>query len=56
MIKCEKRGETRPSESADQSASNGAAPFDEKAWRRAYMRRYMKERRLRVRQVKEEGP
>ena len=34
----------------DLKPANDDKPFDPKAWRRKYMRKYMRERRLRIKQ------
>lgn len=43
-VKCEQRGGKHPS-----GAGKDNAPFDEKAWRKTYMKRYMAELRARKR-------
>ena len=46
---CDHGRETRP----DQKEADDDAPFDEKAWRRKYMRLYMKKRRERMKAGKD---
>ena len=47
-MKAKKDGQPPPGE-----AHNDNTPFDEKAWRREYMRLYMRAKRQRLREAKE---
>jgi hypothetical protein len=53
-----KRGLTPAPNEADDNegaAPHAAAPFDEKAWRRKYMKHYMRQWRRRVKALKDGG-
>jgi hypothetical protein len=55
LIRVQKRGEPHSPNEADerQAQANDNTPFDEKAWRRKYMRNYMREWRRRVKALKD---
>lgn len=58
--KCRKCGQSYPKSAvhlcvgaaANDNPPDKVVPFDDKAWRRAYMRRYMRERRLKMREAR----
>ena len=56
MIRVQKRSQPIPPK-ADEREPRAAdtTPFDEKAWRRKYMKTYMREWRRRVRALKDEA-
>jgi hypothetical protein len=59
LIRVQRRGKLSPNEARaatndnDAAAPHAGAPFDEKAWRRKYMKTYMREWRQRVKALKD---
>lgn len=61
-VKCRNCGQSYPKSAshlcgpaeppANDNPPDKVVPFDEKTWRRAYMRRYMRERRLKMRKAR----
>ena len=54
MIRVQKRGQPIPPNADEREPrANDNTPFDEKAWRRKYMKTYMRAWRRRVREARE---